>query len=120
MERGKIVSMRFLALVFVPVLSLAQVCDTAPGRKRAFVIGNGEYRNLPRVATAGQDFEAMKKALEQVGFDVTAVENATMPELYNQQQVGFLSKVHEETTSCFSTIRDMSSRLMVWTTGSYP
>ncbi|MGA2725574.1 MAG: SUMF1/EgtB/PvdO family nonheme iron enzyme [Bryobacteraceae bacterium] len=78
------VTVRFLVLLMVPVFCLAQPCDTAPARKRyALIVGNGNYDPLPRVATAEHDSQVMKEALERVGFIVTEVENATMPELYD-------------------------------------
>jgi formylglycine-generating enzyme required for sulfatase activity len=88
--------MRFLILLLVPGLGLAQPCDTAPSHKRyAFVVGNGKYANLPRVTTAEHDLQVMKAALEGASFVVTPVENATMPELFNRRASapGFLEKV---------------------------
>ena len=46
------------------------------GRRRALVIGNDAYANLPRLANAVHDARAMKSVLEELGFDVELVIDA--------------------------------------------
>ncbi|MGA8578317.1 MAG: SUMF1/EgtB/PvdO family nonheme iron enzyme [Bryobacteraceae bacterium] len=85
---------RFIALLLAPFICMAQPCDTAPAHKRyAFVIGNGNYTNLPSPPAAVADSEAVRRALESVDFVVTLVENASMPDLFDKDQKGFLEKV---------------------------
>jgi sulfatase modifying factor 1 len=99
---GYQIAARFFALLLGPVLCMAQNCDTAPGHNRyALVIGNGEYTNLPPAPTAMPDSQRMKRALEGTNFVVTLVENATMPDLFDKHQRGFLEKVQPGDTVFF-------------------
>ena len=52
--------------------------DFDPGRYHALIIGNNNYRNLPKLKTAVGDADAVSKLLqERYGFDVVMLKDAT-------------------------------------------
>src|SRR5712691_8719835 len=87
--------MKGLTALLVPVLCLAQEAVTTPAPKRyALVVGNSAYSGLPALPTASAEARLMKSALENAGFAVMLVENATMPDLLARDEAGFLRAVH--------------------------
>ncbi len=46
------------------------------GQRRALVIGNDAYRQMPRLANAVHDAQAMKRVLEELGFEVQLIADA--------------------------------------------
>ncbi len=51
-----------------------------PGR-RALVVANGVFKNLPPIPSVAAEATAVSQALRQDGFDVTTVQNSSMEEL---------------------------------------
>ncbi len=75
------------AVVFTAIGATASAQDGKPpemefGRYHALVIGNNDYKNLPKLATAVGDAEAVATLLEEkYGFQVTKLTNATRSEI---------------------------------------
>jgi sulfatase modifying factor 1 len=51
-----------------------------PPVRRALLIGNTAYANLPRIPAASQELALIKSALDDAGFEVMLVENAAVPD----------------------------------------
>lgn len=47
--------------------------EIAPPRRTAFVIGNSDYRSVPKLPNPRRDAAAISAKLKQIGFDVTTV-----------------------------------------------
>ena len=60
---------------------LVLVASEAVADRVALVVGNNAYTSLPVLDNAVNDAQAMAEALEEVGFTVTKVENATRDKL---------------------------------------
>ena len=74
--------MRFLSLKAVLACSvaawLATLAAPAHAEKRvALVIGNNDYRNVPKLQKAVNDARTMGDTLKQLGFTVMVAENQT-------------------------------------------
>jgi len=63
-----------------------------PGR-RALVVSNGVYKNLPPIPSAAAEAAAVAEALRQDGFDVTDLRNSALEEL-QQAESQFIAKLH--------------------------
>ena len=86
--------MKALASLVVPILCLAQEAATTPPQKRfALVVGNGAYSRLPPLPGAIAEARRINMALQNAGFSVMLVENATMPELLSRDEAGLLRAV---------------------------
>lgn len=68
-------AIRTAVLAVVAVLSL--VVPAAAEKRVALVVGNNDYRNIPRLQKAVNDARAMGDTLRQLGFTVMAAENQT-------------------------------------------
>jgi len=68
-------ALRMAALAAVALVSLA--APALAEKRVALVVGNNEYRNIPRLQKAVNDARAMGDALRQLGFTVMAAENQT-------------------------------------------
>ena len=55
--------------------AINQLHEKLVGRRVAFLIGNDDYRNIAKLEKAVGDIRDIKKALEEIGFSVTTVEN---------------------------------------------
>lgn len=74
-----------LLLVLIPLLfalggAQAKIAKVAPPNhndKRALVIGNDDYRDLPKLERAVNDARAVGEAMTKIGFDVTVAPNLT-------------------------------------------
>src|ERR1700676_922377 len=80
-------SVRAAILLLLALLSAS--AQTSPGRlqtpakqptRRALLIANTTYVNLPPVPAASQELALMKSALDDAGFEVMVVENAAVPD----------------------------------------
>jgi hypothetical protein len=74
----------FLCIDHGPVMNAAESqlsSSIHTGPRTALVIGNSDYRQLP-LANPVNDVRAIAKALEQVGFIVTKLENATRKQIF--------------------------------------
>lgn len=69
------------AIKFVTVLSLtlaaatAMITDAFAAKRVALVIGNNDYRNIPKLQKAVADARTMADTLKQLGFQVMVAEN---------------------------------------------
>lgn len=67
-----------LRMAALAVAALASFASPAAAEKRvALVIGNDDYRNIPRLQKAVNDARAMGDVLRRLGFTVMAAENQT-------------------------------------------
>ena len=72
----------FLLAAAVPGVSLAAPQETPFGRYYALVIGNNDYRNLPKLETAVADAEAVSETLKsRYGFEVRLLRNASRADI---------------------------------------
>ena len=86
--------MKAIAGLLLPILCLAQETASTP-KRYALVVGNSAYNRLPALAGAVADARLIKTTLENAGFAVMLVENATMPELLTRDEAGFLNQANE-------------------------
>ena len=68
-----LVSLRFA----VAVVLLALVSPAQAAKRVALVIGNNDYKNVPKLQKAVNDARAMGETLKQLGFSVMLAENQT-------------------------------------------
>ncbi|MEW6644168.1 MAG: caspase family protein [Pseudomonadota bacterium] len=68
-------ALRMAALAAVAFISLA--APAVAEKRVALVVGNNDYRNIPRLQKAVNDSRAMGDVLRQLGFTVMAAENQT-------------------------------------------
>src|ERR1700694_6221649 len=67
-----------IALALSFVVSLLPLSAPAQAEKRvALVIGNNDYRNVPKLQKAVNDARTMGETLKQLGFSVMVAENQT-------------------------------------------
>lgn len=68
---------RTLLLLGLAVLAMALAGPAHAEKRVALVIGNNDYRNVPRLQKAVNDARTMSDALKQLGFSVLFAENQT-------------------------------------------
>jgi hypothetical protein len=91
---------RFLALAGFAA-SLAVFAQPAHAEKRvALVIGNNDYRNVPKLQKAVNDARTMGDTLKQLGFTVMVAENQTR-QAFSQSLLAFDKAVDKGDTAFF-------------------
>lgn len=68
----------WLSRLLVPLLAVAFIASAAPAeaeKRVALVIGNNDYRNVPKLQRAVNDARTMGDTLKQLGFNVMVAEN---------------------------------------------
>ena len=68
--------------IALPVLCMLWATDSAKAEHRvAFVVGNGAYANMPRLANAPGDAKAVAAMLEKIGFEVVQGTNVSRDQM---------------------------------------
>src|SRR5437588_2462072 len=96
----KLVSLKFatVALLMAPLLALAA---PAHAEKRvALVIGNNDYKNVPKLQKAVNDARTMGETLKQLGFSVMVAENQTR-QAFSQTLLAFDNAIEPGDTAFF-------------------
>src|SRR5262249_8354930 len=90
-----------LAFACVVLVSLMAVAAPAHAEKRvALVIGNNDYRNVPKLQKAGNDARTMGDPLKQLGFNVMVAENLNRQQ-FSQTLLAFDNAVGVGDTAFF-------------------
>src|SRR5215203_1076515 len=91
---------RFLAVTGIAA-ALAGFAAPAQAEKRvALVIGNNDYRNVPKLQKAVNDARTMADTLKQLGFTVMVAENQTR-QAFSQSLLAFDKAVDAGDTAFF-------------------
>src|SRR3954470_2561605 len=91
---------RLIAMTGI-VAALAAIADPAHAEKRvALVIGNNDYKNVPKLQKAVNDARTMGDTLKQLGFSVMVAENQTRP-AFSQSLLAFDKAVEKGDTAFF-------------------
>src|SRR6204780_3465385 len=89
------------ALALSLVLSLLALVQSAHAEKRvALVIGNNDYKNVPKLQKAGIHARTIGDTLKQLGFSVMVAENQTR-QAFSQTPVAFDAAVEPGDTAFF-------------------
>ena len=70
-------SIRFAIVMGIAATLLAQAAPAQAEKRVALVIGNNDYRNVPKLQKAVNDARTMGDTLKQLGFSVMVAENQT-------------------------------------------
>ncbi len=90
-----------IALLWILVLALTAFALPAHAEKRvALVIGNNDYRNVPKLQKAVNDARTMGDALKQLGFEVMVAENQNRQQ-FSQTLLAFDNAVGPGDTAFF-------------------
>jgi hypothetical protein len=83
MKVQRVIFLSFVLLYSLSDLSLSQSnpADAVTGKRLALVIGNGKYINSMELANPVNDARAMKRALQDVGFDVYEYEDLNQSQM---------------------------------------
>jgi len=92
-------SIRVVALAVAATL-LAAVAPAEAGKRVALVIGNNDYRNVPKLQKAVNDARTMGDTLKQLGFSVMVAENQTR-QGFSQSLLAFDASVEPGDTAFF-------------------
>ncbi len=89
--------MRYWAALVLLLASMAygqpQAQPAGAPVRRALVIGNSEYANLPRLPIARTEAQLMAESLRKAGFEVTVALDIQMPAFFTEQQNPFIESV---------------------------
>src|SRR3954453_11217809 len=86
-----------------PVTFTALLVLTAPAhaeKRVALVIGNNDYRNVPKLQKAVNDARTMGETLKQLGFSVMVAENQTR-QAFSQSLLAFDATIEKGDTAFF-------------------
>jgi Caspase domain len=87
-----------LALLSIAVLGLTEPAHAA--KRVALVIGNNDYKNVPKLQKAVNDARAMGDTLKQLGFRVMVAENQTR-QGFSQSLLAFDASIEKGDTAFF-------------------
>src|SRR5258707_3376003 len=68
---------RWMALTSIAVALLISAAPAQAEKRVALVIGNNDYKNVPKLQKAVNDARTMAETLKQLGFSVMVAENQT-------------------------------------------
>jgi hypothetical protein len=92
--------LRLLAPVILAAALLAQAADAHAAKRVALVIGNNDYRNVPKLQKAVNDARTMGDTLKQLGFAVMVAENQTR-QAFSQTLLAFDATIQPGDTAFF-------------------
>src|SRR6202521_6172584 len=93
-------SLRTALAVSLAASLLAIVAPAEAAKRVALVIGNNDYRNVPRLQKAVNDARTMGEALKQLGFTVMLAENQTR-QAFSETLLAFDKAVEPGDTAFF-------------------
>ncbi|MEA2837291.1 MAG: hypothetical protein QOD89_1841 [Bradyrhizobium sp.] len=91
---------RLLAPVILAAALLAQPVPAHAAKRVALVIGNNDYRNVPKLQKAVNDARTMGDTLKQLGFAVMVAENQTR-QAFSQTLLAFDATIQPGDTAFF-------------------
>jgi hypothetical protein len=91
---------RLLAPVILAAALLAQAVPAHAAKRVALVIGNNDYRNVPKLQKAVNDARTMGDTLKQLGFAVMVAENQTR-QAFSQTLLAFDATIQPGDTAFF-------------------
>jgi hypothetical protein len=91
---------RLIAPVIFAAALLAQAADAHAAKRVALVIGNNDYRNVPKLQKAVNDARTMGDTLKQLGFAVMVAENQTR-QAFSQTLLQFDATIQPGDTAFF-------------------
>src|SRR5580698_6938856 len=92
----RLASLRFV----VGALLLALIAPAQAAKRVALVVGNNDYRNVPRLQKAVNDARTMGETLKQLGFSVMVAENQTR-QAFSESLLAFDKAVEPGDTAFF-------------------
>jgi len=93
--------MRWLSrLLAISSISAALMAPAQAEKRVALVIGNNDYRNVPKLQKAVNDARTMGDTLKQLGFTVMVAENQTR-QAFSQSLLAFDKAVEKGDTAFF-------------------
>src|SRR3954471_24073141 len=93
-------SLRTALLCSLAALLLALAAPAQAAKRVALVIGNNDYRNVPKLQKAVNDARSMGDALKSLGFSVMVAENQTR-QAFSQSLLAFDSTIEKGDTAFF-------------------
>jgi hypothetical protein len=93
-------SLRTALLCSFAALLLALAAPAQAAKRVALVIGNNDYRNVPKLQKAVNDARTMGDALRQLGFSVMVAENQTR-QAFSQSLLAFDAAIEKGDTAFF-------------------
>src|SRR3954467_12021998 len=91
---------RLLAPVIFAAALLAQTAAAQAEKRVALVVGNNDYRNVPKLQKAVNDARTMGDTLKQLGFTVMVAENQSR-QAFSQSLLAFDKAVEKGDTAFF-------------------
>jgi Caspase domain len=88
------------ALLSIAAASLAWAQPAHAAKRVALVIGNNDYKNVPKLQKAVNDARAMGETLKQLGFRVMVAENQTR-QAFSQSLLAFDASIEKGDTAFF-------------------
>lgn len=91
---------RFLILLAVLTATALSAAPASAAKRVALVIGNNDYRNVPKLQKAVNDARSIGDALKSLGFSVMVAENQTR-QSFSQSLLAFDSTIEKGDTAFF-------------------
>src|SRR4029453_3792336 len=91
---------RFLAAAGMVAAFVASAAPAPPEKRVALVVGNNDYRNVPKLQKAVNDARTMGDTLKQLGFTVMVAENQNR-QAFSQTLLAFDRAVEAGDTAFF-------------------
>src|SRR6202048_2932688 len=94
---------RLSGLPMLAGIAFALMALAAPAhaeKRVALVVGNNDYKNVPKLQKAVNDARTMGATLKQLGFSVMVAENQTR-QAFSQTLLAFDNAVEPGDTACF-------------------
>src|ERR1700731_4694526 len=92
--------LRFAMVVLGLAMPLILVASAQAAKRVALVIGNNDYKNVPKLQKAVNDARAMGETLKQLGFSVMLAENQTR-QAFSETLLAFDKAVEPANTPFF-------------------
>ncbi|HSV15809.1 MAG TPA: caspase family protein [Tepidisphaeraceae bacterium] len=93
-------SIRTAVLASIALLLSSQLAPAHAEKRVALVIGNNDYRNVPKLQKAVNDARTMGETLKQLGFSVMIAENQTR-QAFSQSLLAFDATIEKGDTAFF-------------------
>jgi uncharacterized caspase-like protein len=91
---------RLAALIGLAAASMVSAAPAHAEKRVALVIGNNDYKNVPKLQKAVNDARTMGDTLKQLGFNVMLAENQTR-QAFSQTLLAFDAAVEPGDTAFF-------------------
>src|SRR3979411_1562835 len=91
---------RWMALTSIAIALLISAAPAQAEKRVALVIGNNDYKNVPKLQKAVNDARTMGDTLKQLGFSVMIAENQTR-QAFSQSLLAFDASIEKGDTAFF-------------------